>query len=144
MDALIKLVFLPEATGERGRAAEKTAVDPEHLSSVDEMALDAIAGGTTFVEGATELDDEANALAVVAGGIEVHWTEVVVVLSREGKNRFGTGAAGNGKFVFPVFRNFASMASRHQMIRRPPRPKRVLPQGAETRHYHSVRLRGRH
>ena len=54
------------------------------------MALDAIAGGTTFVEGATELDDEADALAV-AGGIDVHRTKAVAVLSREGKSRFGEG-----------------------------------------------------
>lgn len=90
MDALIKFVVQPEGTGERGRAAEEAAVDPEHLSGVDEMALDTIAGGTTFVEGATELDDEADALAV-AGGIYVHRKEAVAVLSREGKSRFGEG-----------------------------------------------------
>jgi len=90
VDALIKLVFLPEATGERGRAAEKAAVDPEHVRGVDEVALDPIAGSTTLLEGATELDDESNALAV-AGRIEFHWTKAVAVLSREGKSRFAAG-----------------------------------------------------
>ena len=86
--ALIKFVGLPEGTSERGGAAEEAAVDPEHVSGVCEMALDAFAGGTTFVKGATELDDEADALAV-AGEIDIHRTEAIAMVSREGKSRFG-------------------------------------------------------
>ena len=90
VDALVKFVVLPEGTGEGGRTTEEAAVDPEHLSGVDEMALNAIAGGTTFVEDATELDDEADALAVT-GGINVQRMEAIAVLSQEGKSRFGKG-----------------------------------------------------
>jgi len=65
MDELIKFVVFPKCAGEGGGADEKTPVYAEHAGDVAEMPFDPFAGGSAFMQGATELDDEADALAVV-------------------------------------------------------------------------------
>ena len=67
VDELVEFVILPECGGEGGGGDEEIAVEPEHARHIREMPLDALAGGSAFMEGAAEFHHESGFPAEFGG-----------------------------------------------------------------------------
>lgn len=67
VDELVELVVLPEGAGEGGGADQEAAVEAELAGDIQQVAFDPLAGATAFMQGDSELHDEAGLAAVVVG-----------------------------------------------------------------------------